>query len=298
MRKLLGLGLALASSLACSEDGADPRGAAGTGGQVGLAGTGGAGGGAVAGSGGSAAGTGGSGGGVARELNLGGPLQLVAGTGEVPYAIGDNPYGIRGGAFLARSALGNTIEVGDTPGEICISGVLEEVPNGNYGQYWGVEIGFNLNQLPATTPGAATDAGADAAAPSSDAGADAAAPGGDASAPAPDQAGPWLPGQVIGFSYVIEGPTINLVRFKALPNGYDSALESSVYCKTVAATSGVAESSLFGEMTQYCWSDGNPVLPIGGGLDNISWQLPADVAPAGLRPFDWCLKELRPILAK
>jgi len=214
----------------------------------------------------------------------------------VPYAIGENPYGIRGGAFLARSALGNTIEIADTPGEICISGLLEEVPNGNYGQYWGVEIGFNLNQLPAAA--AATDAGADAAAPSGDAGADAAAPEGDAGAVPPDQAGPWLPGQVIGFSYVIEGPTINLVRFKALPNGYDSALESSVYCKTVAATSGVAESSLFGEMTQYCWSDGNPVLPLNRGLDNISWQLPADVAPAGLRPFDWCLKELRPILAK
>jgi hypothetical protein len=38
------------------------------------------------------------------------------------------------------------------------------------------------------------------------------------------------------------------------------------------------------------------LLPLGGGLDNISWQLPADVAPAGARPFDWCLKDLRPIL--
>jgi len=80
--------------------------------------------------------------------------ELVAGTGLVPYAIGDNPYGIRGGGFLARSAQGNTITVGTDPGKICISGSLEEVPlnpdgHGNYGQYWGVELGFNLNQAPA-----------------------------------------------------------------------------------------------------------------------------------------------------
>jgi len=39
-------------------------------------------------------------------------------------------------------------------------------------------------------------------------------------------------------------------------------------------------------------------VPTTLGLDNISWQLPADVAPAGERPFDWCLKDLRPILAR
>jgi hypothetical protein len=295
MRMQLGLSLIVVGSLGCTDDGAVARDTAGTAGQVGVSGSGGA-----AGSGGSGGGSGGSagsaGGGAALDLNLGDALELVAGTGEVPYAIGDNAYGIRGGAFLARSELGNTISVGDTPGEICISGNLEEVPTGNYGQYWGVEIGFNLNQV---TPGG-LDAGAvaaDASTPPSDAGLDAAAPSRDA-APSADVAEPWRPGRVIGFSYVIEGPTINLVRFKALPAGYDSALESSVFCKTVEAVSGVAESSLFTEMTQYCWSPGNPELPTGGGLDNISWQLPADVAPAGQRPFDWCLKELRPILSQ
>jgi hypothetical protein len=46
-----------------------------------------------------------------------------------------------------------------------------------------------------------------------------------------------------------------------------------------------------------CWSGISSVLPTSGGLDNISWQLPADVSPAGARPFDFCLKDLRPILA-
>jgi hypothetical protein len=218
-------------------------------------------------------------------LVLGDPLELVAGTGAVPYAIGPNAYGIRGGGFLAKSAQGNTITVGTDPGKICISGNLEEVPlnpdgHGNYGQYWGVEFGFNLNQSPAEA---------------------AAAPPlpqpGDAGATPPDVAQPWHPGKVIGFSFVIEGPTIKLVRFKSLPDGADSSLEANVYCKEINAVSGTPNAALFGELSTYCWSGISTVLPTAGGLDNISWQLPADVAPTGARPFDWCLKDLRPILA-
>jgi hypothetical protein len=223
-------------------------------------------------------------------LTLGDPLDLVTGTGPVPYAIGANAYGIRGGGFLARSAQGNTITVGTDPGKICISGSLEEVPlnpdgHGNYGQYWGVEFGFNLNQAPAdgsdvAPPPPATDAGSSS----------------DAGAPM-DVAEPWHPGKVVGFSFVIEGPTINLIRFKSLPAGYDSSLESSVFCKELRTDSGTTNNALFSELTTYCWSPSSAVLPIAGGLNNISWQLPADVAPAGARPFDWCLKDLRPIVA-
>ena len=215
-------------------------------------------------------------------LVLGEPLELVAGGSPlVPYAIDTNPYGIRGGGFLARSAQGNTATVGTEPGKICISGSLEEVPlnpdgHGNYGQYWGIEFGFNLNQAPAET---------DIAAP---------AASGDAGA---DVAQPWHPGKVVGFSFVIEGPTINLVRFKSLPDGYDSSAEASVFCKEIHATSGTPNNALFGELSTYCWSGVSSLLPTSGGLDNISWQLPADVAPAGARPFDWCLKDLRPLLA-
>ena len=232
--------------------------------------------------------------GTLSGLVLGDPLELVAGTGTVPYAIGTNPYGIRGGGFLARSAQGNTVTVGTDPGKICISGNLEEVPlnpdgHGNYGQYWGIEFGFNLNQAPAesslTAPLPPTPAPSDAGA--SDA----------AVAPPPDVAQPWHPGKVVGFSFVIEGSTINLVRFKSLPEGFDSSLESSVFCKEIKATSGTANTALFGELSTYCWSGISSVLPTAGGLDNISWQLPADVAPVGARPFDWCLKDLRPLLA-
>jgi hypothetical protein len=229
-------------------------------------------------------------------LMLGEPLELVAGTGMVPYAIGENDYGIQGGGFLARSALGNTVSVGTEPGKICIRGSLEEVPlnpdgHGNYGQYWGVEFGFNLNQRPAE----GVAAPAPAAPTPVDAGADAADDAASGSAAA-DVAQPWQPGKVVGFSFVLEGPTINLVRFKSLPEGFDSSLESSVFCQEIHATSGAANNALFDQLSTYCWSGLSTLLPTSQGLNNISWQLPADVAPAGARPFDFCLEDLRPIL--
>lgn len=285
--------LVSAFGFACSEDEGRPReeGVGGSSTPMGTAASSGSG--AAGGSVSTTGGSSGAGGTNQVDVALGDPLIFETGTGLVPYSIGPNEYGIRGGGFLARSISGNTITVGDTPGELCISGNLEEVPGGNYSQYWGVEIGFNLNQGPAAgdvglvpnPPEALTDAGADAAV--SDA------------APPMEVAQPWIPGDVIGFSFVIEGPTINLIRFKSLPAGFDSALESSVYCNEIRATSGAVQSVLFTEMAQYCWNaTANVFIPTGAGLDNISWQLPADVAPAGQRPFDFCIKDLRPILAR
>lgn len=241
------------------------------------------------GSAGGGAGSGGSGGSAGASFRRGDVIPFVPGSGEVPYALGENPYGLHGGGFLARSALGNTIEIGNEDGQVCVTGNLEEVPNSDYSQYWGVEVGFNLNQ---TSPddGAGGAGGADGAA--GEAGADGTAGAGGSGG---DVAEPWLPGSVVGFSFVIEGPTIDLIRFKALPSGYDPALESSVFCKTVMATSGEPNDVPFAEMIQYCWNATGTPLPLSAGLANISWQLPADVGVT--RPFDWCLKDLRPLLA-
>jgi hypothetical protein len=252
----------------------------------GSSGSGATGGGATGGTAGGGAGSGGAGGSAGASLRRGDVIPFVPGSGEVPYALGENPYGLRGGGFLTRSALGNTIAIGDEEGQVCITGNLEEVPNGDYANYWGVEVGFNLNQ---TSPddGAAGAAGADGAAGA--AGVDGAGGNGG------DVAEPWMPGSVVGFSFVIEGPTIDLIRFKALPSGYDPALESSVFCKTVMATSGEPNDVPFAQMIQYCWNATGTPLPLAAGLANISWQLPADVGVT--RPFDWCVKDLRPLLA-
>lgn len=291
--------LTLALGVACSDESGRARdaaplspapaapagGSAGTGGGAGTPAPSGV---ATAGSDGVAAGAPPLAPAIPDGMSLGEPLEFIAGAGDVPYAIGPNEYGISGGGFLARSALGNSITVGSEPGQICISGSLDEVPlnpdgHGNYGQYWGVEFGFNLNQM---SPGGSAEPALPAAG-GSDAGA----------APPLDVAEPWQPGNVVGFSFVIEGPTINLVRFKSLPEGYDSSLESSVFCKEIQAVSGTPNSALFSELSTFCWGGVNTLIPTAAGLDNISWQLPADVAPAGARPFDWCLSDLRPILA-
>ncbi len=256
----------------------------GAGGTTGLAGTGNAAGTT------NQAGTGATGGSASPTYTLGDVLELVPGKGDVPYAIGDNPYGIQGGAFLARAPNGNTITVADEPGKICISGSVEEVPNADYMGYWGLEFGFNLKQVPVEGGGEGGAAGAAG-------GGGAAGEAGSGSAGAPQDAiEAWLPGNVVGFSYVIEGPKISPVRFKSLPFGFDPALESSVYCKPLMSTSGVADDSLFSQMRQYCWDMASvTTLPLASGLANISWQVPADVN-TGLREFDWCLSELRPLL--
>jgi hypothetical protein len=297
---VMGAGLVAAFGMGCAEDGGRLR--TDLGGALAAAGSGPSDAGQIIldGSGGSSAGSGGMP--SIANVILGEPLDLIAGTGLVPYAIGPNIYNIRGGGFLARAAQGNTVTVANEPGKICISGNLEEVPNGNYSQYWGVEFGFNLNQGTAGENGGAAPNDAGTGNGPTDLGADAstagdAAAGDAAAAPVPEVALPWQTGRVIGFSFVIEGPTINLVRFKTLPEGYDSTLESSVFCKSITATSGAPQTALFSEITQYCWGSTSFPVPTTLGLDNIAWQLPADVAPAGERPFDWCLKDLRPILA-
>src|SRR5690349_11859970 len=151
------------------------------------------------------AGTGATAGAASTAYTLGDVIEFVPGPGEVPYALGENPYGIHGGAFLARAPNGNVITVANEPGKICISGTLEEVPNGDYTGYWGLEVGFNLNQVPVEgggeggAPGAAGAAGAGGAAGEA----------GNGSAGAPqDAVEAWTPGQVVGFSFVIEGTKI------------------------------------------------------------------------------------------
>ena len=106
----------------------------------------------------------------------------------------------------------------------------------------------------------------------------------------------WMPGEVVGFSIVLQGPKMSEIRFKALPFGLDPAAESSDKCTTLQPTSGKVIEVLFTDLTQYCWSPGNPVIDTSKGLSNFSIQIAANTE--GAIPFDWCLTELRPLLAK
>jgi hypothetical protein len=197
---------------------------------------------------------------VNANVNLGDPIDFVTGTGDVPYALGDNAHGLSGNAFLARSTLGNSsLVIGTDPGKICIHGTVDAVPtppDGShppYSSYWGIEVGFDLNQGLA-----------------------------------------WMPGSVLGFSFTIEGAVMSPIRFMALPFGLDPTAEASAKCLPMNPQSGVAQQVQFTQLTQFCWSPGNPVIDTSNGLTNFGLQIAADT-PAAI-PFDWCLGDLRPIL--
>src|SRR4029079_19626477 len=125
------------------------------------------------------------------------PIVAAAGA-DVPYQFGTNTYGVAGGAFLAKANMGSSTVVLDTTqvGKNCLQGTVEMVPtpaDGShppYSDYWGIELGFNLNQ------------GTDAV------------------------KNPWTvsPG-VIGFWFTAEAPMIPPIRFKTTPAGKDPALE-------------------------------------------------------------------------
>lgn len=294
MRTSLHLGLLVIGSLgalaACSSEESSclpgdatcnpPVGNGGSGGQTG----GGTGGTSTAGTGGAA--TGGTGGG-GPTVNTGDALAIVNGS----IADGSNPYGIRGSVYTANSA-NNTIAPTFPASNICISGTVGPVLNDPttmmpaYAEYWGIEVGINLNEGPGAGGGGGGEAG--------DAGAGDAG-GADAGAVTPPPAGgnvalPWDRGQVLGFTFKIDGATIPPFRFKTKPT---SASTEENFCRQVpAAVSGSTVTVLFSDMISSCWQAGgaNPA----GTLDNIAWQIPAD--PGVSHPYDFCVSDVRPIL--
>jgi hypothetical protein len=191
-----------------------------------------------------------------------GEIPIVAAAGaDVPYQFGPNSYGVVGGAFLARAPMGSSTVVLDTApvGKICLHGTVEMVPtpaDGShppYSDYWGIELGFNLNQ------------GADGA------------------------KNPWtVPAGVSGFWFTAEGPTIPAMRLKTTPTGKDPALEQDS-CAIVYPTSGDATPVLFTEMYVQCWSgpQGTGTTDISSGLLDMGLQV---AAATGVEyPIDFCL---------
>ena len=186
-----------------------------------------------------------------------GEIPIVAATGaDVPYQFGANPYGVAGGAFLARASLGSSTVALDTTqvGKICLKGTVEMVPtpaDGShppYSTYWGIELGFNLNQ------------GTDAV------------------------KSPWtVPVGVAGFWFTAEGPTIPPIRFKTTPTGRDPALEQDS-CAQVNPASGDSTN-----MYVQCWDGplGTGTTNISGGLLDMGLQV---AAATGVEyPLDFCV---------
>jgi hypothetical protein len=320
MKTTLPFGLIVAAAstlLACSSEGGAPRAQAGTGPIAGAGGqtAGGSGGGAGAGSGTntggtSAGGAGGAGGGNGSTANLG-PALVIGADGAVVDSAGSSA--ISGAVILSQSTQRTVIATtSHRDGALCMSGTTAAVLNGDYVNYWGAELSLDLNRV------------ANPDAPAADAGADAGEPVLGMIAQS------WPYGNVIGFSFKIEGqdttsPTGGLpdsLRFKGLPPDTNSALNT--YCNTLASgsdppnsrlTAGATQEILFEEITFSCWTAGNsslsdatiqkatnagppPVVdttPNSRTLLTIGWQVSAQ--PLLEYPYDFCVTDLRPILA-
>jgi hypothetical protein len=193
---------------------------------------------------------------------MSGEIPIVAAAGaDVPYQFGANAYGVAGGAFLAKANMGSSTVVLDAvpAGKICLHGTVEAVPtpaDGShppYSDYWGIELGFNLNQ------------GADAV------------------------KNPWpVPAGVVGFWFTVEGPTIPQIRFKTTPTGKDPALEQDS-CALVNPVSGDSNEVLFTDMYVQCWDgpQGTGTTDTSGGLLDMGLQVAA--ATGAEYPIDFCV---------
>ena len=126
-----------------------------------------------------------------------------------------------------------------------------------YSTYWGVALGFNLNQSPAADPTAPK--------------------------------APWqVPAGAIGFWFTVEGGTIPPIRFKVTPTGKDPAQEQDS-CALVTPTSGVPTQVLFQDMYVQCWDGPQGTAPtdVSVGLLDTSLQIAAGTDAA--IPLDFCL---------
>jgi hypothetical protein len=199
-----------------------------------------------------------------------GEIPIVAAAGsDVPYQLGANSYGVAGGAFLAKANMGSSTVVLDPApvGKICLRGTVEMVPvppDGShppYSDYWGIELGFNLNQ------------------------------------DATGAKNPWtVPTNVTGFWFTLEGATIPPLRFKTTPTGKDPAQEQDS-CAMVNATTGEANDVLFTEMYVQCWDgpQGTGTTDISNGLLDMGLQV---AAATGIEyPIDFCLTHVGVVTA-
>jgi hypothetical protein len=288
---------AVAGTVACS-DGEGTRDQTTTGGSAGQT--------SVVPTAGSGGGTGnagatGAGGSTTGGANLGAALVITAAgsndlgsNGTVVDSAGNT--GLNGIAQVIKSPLGTTVTSGIKDGGLCMSGTTVVVPNMDYTNYWGAEIDLDVKLTDAPGGGGDTPAVVDAGADAGDAG---------AAAPPAQVAVGWnaSAANVVGFSFKLEGPTVPVAfRFKALPFGANSSMVT--YCNQVAAVSGATINVRFDQITFECWNPAGPAVltmpyapdnPDGKLLRTISWQVPADVNVPF--PFDFCVTELKPILA-
>lgn len=154
--------------------------------------------------------------------------------------------------FVEVSPLGTSLEVREARERICVQGEVGVVPNGDYANYWGGEVGLALVADPTT---AASDTEALHAR---------------------------------GFAFALTGVLPPELRLRVGASG-EVPLYSQ-YCEHVPLRTGEPIRLDLRELTYECWNaDGQP-FPAAAGATLVSWQIPANEWSSG--SFDFCIADI------
>ncbi|HTV23890.1 MAG TPA: hypothetical protein VMG12_34605 [Polyangiaceae bacterium] len=177
------------------------------------------------------------------------PVQLTSETVTVTSANSE----LQATLFLARSPLGTRLELVEAGERICVRGELAAVPDNDFANYWGGEVGLMLTSSPAT---------------------DMASPGDGLATP--------------GFGFRLEGELPEQVRLRVAAAGEVPLF--SQYCRDVADGVGTSIEVALDSLTQECWLNGGAPYPAAASATLVSWQLPAN--PGSSRGFDFCIEDI------
>lgn len=166
--------------------------------------------------------------------------------------VGSKQSGVQSNVFLEKSPLGTTAELVQANGGICVRGQLSPVPDGDYPNYWGAEVGLALVANPRKeTPDAAAL-------------------------------------HVQGFAFSLSGVLPPLLRFRVGAGGEVPLF--SQYCEHAPLETGVRIEVPLDALTYECWNAGGAPFPVAAGATLISWQVPANEVSEG--GFDFCIREI------
>jgi hypothetical protein len=177
------------------------------------------------------------------------PVQLTTET----VRLGVNGGEIDATLFLARSPLGTTLELLESGERVCVRGGLAPVPDGDYPNYWGGEVGLLL-----------------------------------ASSPPTDVAAPGAGVDTAGFGFRLEGAVPPQLRLRVGAAG-EVPLYSQ-YCQHVVESVGSNIEIALESLTFECWSSGGAPYPGASSATLVSWQIPA--GPEIGASFDFCIEDI------
>jgi hypothetical protein len=196
-----------------------------------------------------------------------GPDELAPGTPTSPLPtevqltsdsvqVGDGEGLLAKPLFIARSPLGTRLELLEASDRICVRGALTAVPDGDYTNYWGGEVGLILGASPAS-----------------------------------DVAPPDDGLRARGFSFRLVGEAPLQLRLRVAAAG--EVPLTSQYCQDVPTNGGASIEVELQSLTFECWGSAGAAYPAQASATLVSWQIPA--APEQASSFDFCIEEIRAI---